>query len=103
MKTSRRILRILLLVVLLCSVLTVSVLAADGEGRCYAALYVNGAYWGVYCIREDYSERYVADHLGVPEEDIYISHAPVIPMQATQELHDNMFRASRMAGHRLIS
>ena len=31
MKTSRRILRILLLVVLLCSVLTVSVLAADGE------------------------------------------------------------------------
>ena len=63
----------------------------------YAVLYVNGAYWGVYCIREDYSERYVADHLGVPEEDIYISHAPVIPMQATQELHDNMFRASRMA------
>ena len=31
MKTSRRILRILLLVVLLCSILTVSVLAADGE------------------------------------------------------------------------
>ena len=31
MKTSRRILRVLLLVVLLCSVLTVSVLAADGE------------------------------------------------------------------------
>ena len=32
MKTSRRILRILLLVVLLCGLLTVSVLAADGEG-----------------------------------------------------------------------
>ena len=43
----------------------------------YCILYVNGNYWGIYAIREAYSEKYCADHLGVREEDIRISRAPV--------------------------
>ena len=43
----------------------------------YCVLYVNGSYWGIYAIREAYSEKYCADHLGVREEDIRISRAPV--------------------------
>ena len=43
----------------------------------FAVLYVNGRYWGVYCIREAYSERYVADHLGGSEKDVTILQGPI--------------------------
>ena len=42
----------------------------------YCVLYINGRYWGIYAIREAFSEKYAADHLGVDEEDIRISRAP---------------------------
>ena len=33
-------------------------------------LFLNGEYWGIYCIQEKPDERYLEDHLGVPEEEI---------------------------------
>ena len=43
----------------------------------YAVLYINGEYWGIYALREAYSEKYAADHLGIAEEEVRISRAPV--------------------------
>ena len=56
----------------------------------YCTLYVNGAYWGIYAIREAYSEKYCADHLDVRDEDIRISRAPVA-YTANTDLADKIF------------
>ncbi|MBR1660297.1 MAG: lamin tail domain-containing protein [Oscillospiraceae bacterium] len=56
----------------------------------YCVLYVNGRYWGIYAIREAYSEKYVADHLGIREEDVRISRAPVA-YTVNQDLSDHIF------------
>lgn len=45
----------------------------------FAVLYINGRYWGIYGIRDAYSERYVADRLGGREEDVTIVQGPVSP------------------------
>lgn len=43
----------------------------------YSILYINGEYWGIYALREAYSEKYAADHLGIGEDEVRISRAPV--------------------------
>ncbi len=43
----------------------------------YCVMYVNGEYWGIYCIKQAYSEEmYAAEH-GVSEESVTMSQAPV--------------------------
>lgn len=42
----------------------------------YCVLYINGEYWGIYALREAYSEKYVADHTGSAEENVTIARAP---------------------------
>lgn len=44
----------------------------------YCALYINGEYWGMYAIREDYSKRYVADHTGSAPDSVRVVKAPVL-------------------------
>lgn len=51
-----------------------SALALDTR---YCVLYINGEYFGVYALREAYSEKYVADHTGSNEENVTIARAPV--------------------------
>ena len=51
-----------------------SALAMDTR---YCVLYINGEYFGVYALREAYSEKYVADHTGSNEENVTIARAPV--------------------------
>lgn len=38
----------------------------------YVVLYLNGAYWGIYAIREQYTPFFYASHLGVPEDTVTI-------------------------------
>lgn len=51
-----------------------SALALDTR---YCVLYINGEYFGVYALREAYSEKYVADHTGSHEKNVTIARAPV--------------------------
>ena len=43
----------------------------------YCILYVNGEYYGIYPLREDYSRQYVASHTGSTPESVYVVKAPV--------------------------
>ena len=43
----------------------------------YCVLFIDGEYWGIYAIREAYSQKYAADHSGDEEKDIIIKRAPV--------------------------
>lgn len=52
-----------------------TVLALDTR---YCVLYINGEYWGLYAIREDYSKRYVADHTGSSPDSVTVVKAPVL-------------------------
>ena len=36
----------------------------------YCILYVNGACYGIYCLKEDFSELYYASHAGVTEDSV---------------------------------
>ena len=44
----------------------------------YCILYVNGSYFGIYPLREDYSKQYVASHTGSSVESCYVVPGPVI-------------------------
>ncbi|MCR5274507.1 MAG: lamin tail domain-containing protein [Clostridiales bacterium] len=55
---------------------TVSDTALALDNR-YAVLYVNGKYYGVYPIREDYSRQYVASHTGSTLASCRVVKAPV--------------------------
>ncbi len=38
----------------------------------YVVLYLNGSYWGIYAIREQYTPFYYASNLGVPEDTVTV-------------------------------
>ncbi len=44
----------------------------------YCILYVNGQYFGIYPIREDYSRQYVASHTGSSAESCIVVPGPVL-------------------------
>ncbi len=43
----------------------------------YCVLYINGDYFGIYAIREDYSRDYCADHMNVSPDSVTVVHGPV--------------------------
>lgn len=43
----------------------------------YCVLYLNGEYFGLYAIREDYSRDYCAAHMNVSPQSVTIVHGPV--------------------------
>ena len=43
----------------------------------FCILYVNGNYWGIYSLREAYSNKYIESHTGSPEDMNTISRAPI--------------------------
>ena len=57
----------------LCRDMSDSVLAQRDK---FCILYINGEYWGIYCIKEAFSEFYYASNRGVPEDTVHIIQAP---------------------------
>ena len=43
----------------------------------YCILYVNGKYYGIYCLKEDFSKQYYASHAGVSESSVVGNKCPV--------------------------
>ena len=35
-------------------------------------VYLNGEYWGLYVLEEDYSDNYFEDHYGVSNKDVIV-------------------------------
>ena len=42
----------------------------------FCILYVNGEYWGIYCLKEDYSSNYYAEHRGVSKDSVEMQKFP---------------------------
>ena len=42
----------------------------------YCVLYLNGRYWGIYCLKEDISRQYYASHAGVDKDTVEYLRAP---------------------------
>lgn len=53
----------------------------------YCILYVNGEYWGIFALREAYSEEYVADHTGADDADCTVVRVPVT-VDRSRELNE---------------
>ena len=43
----------------------------------YCILYINGEYWGIYCLKEAYCETMIANHYGISQDSVEIVQAPV--------------------------
>lgn len=43
----------------------------------YCILYINGNYYGIYCLKEDFSKQYYASHKGVYKSDVTMLKSPV--------------------------
>ncbi len=43
----------------------------------HCILYINGQYWGIYCIKEAFCETMIANHYGVSQDSVEIVQAPV--------------------------
>lgn len=50
----------------------------------YCVLYINGEYFGIFSIRESYSEEYFAAHMGVSPGSVSIVRAPVYKQTAPE-------------------
>ena len=45
----------------------------------WCILYVNGEYYGIYCLKEDFSRQYYASHAGVSKDSATVLKTPVGP------------------------
>ena len=58
-------------------------LCLEANGGCltqaskYCILYINGEYWGIYCLKEDFSKQYYASHAGVSKDSVVTAKTPV--------------------------
>ena len=43
----------------------------------FCILYINGRYWGIYCLKEAFCETMIANHYGVSQDTVEIIQAPV--------------------------
>lgn len=43
----------------------------------HCILYINGKYWGIYCLKEAYCETMIANHYGISQDSVEIVQAPV--------------------------
>ena len=50
----------------------------------YCILYINGSYYGIYCLKEDYSRQYFASHAGVSKESVEMLSSPI-------DIHNGIF------------
>lgn len=58
-------------------------LCLDAGGRAltqaskFCVLYLNGEYYGIYCLKEDFSRQYFASHMGVSKESVSNLRGPI--------------------------
>ena len=45
----------------------------------WCVLYVDGEYYGIYCLKEDLTKQYYASHAGVSKESVLNYRTPVVP------------------------
>ena len=43
----------------------------------HCILYINGQYWGIYCLKEAFCETMIANHYGISQDTVEIVQAPV--------------------------
>jgi len=43
----------------------------------FCILYINGKYWGIYCLKEAFCETMIANHYGISQDSVEIIQAPV--------------------------
>ena len=43
----------------------------------YCVLYINGKYYGIYCLKDDLTRQYYADRTGTAKEDVEMVNSPV--------------------------
>lgn len=43
----------------------------------YCVLYINGEYWGIYCLKDDITRQFYADLTGTAKEDVTMLSSPV--------------------------
>ena len=43
----------------------------------YCVLYINGEYWGIYCLKDDITRQYYANLTGTAKEDVTMLSSPV--------------------------
>ena len=43
----------------------------------HCILYINGKYWGIYCLKEAFCETMIANHYGISQDSVEIIQAPV--------------------------
>ncbi len=43
----------------------------------HCILYINGEYWGIYCLKEAWCETMIANHYGISQDSVEIVQAPV--------------------------
>ena len=43
----------------------------------FCILYINGEYWGIYCLKEAFCETMIANHYGISQDSVEIIQAPV--------------------------
>jgi len=58
----------------LCAELSDSVLVQESK---YCVLYVNGKYYGIYALKEDFSRQYYASHMGVSKDSVTMLRSAV--------------------------
>ena len=58
----------------LCQEMTDKVSTQAGR---YCTLFINGNYWGLYCLKEDFSSQYYASHFNVSKDSVERQKAPV--------------------------
>ena len=51
----------------------------------YCVLYINGAYYGIYCLKEDFSRQYYASHTGTDKSSCTVLKTPVGPGSGVYE------------------
>lgn len=58
----------------------------------YCILYLNGSYYGIYCLKEDFSKQYYASHKGVNKSDVTMLKSPVA---LSSEVYQEVFQFCR--------
>ena len=63
----------------------------------YCILYLNGSYYGIYCLKEDFSKQYYASHKGVNKSDVTMLKSPVALSSAVYQEVYQFCRANDMS------
>ena len=55
----------------------------------YCVLYINGQYWGIYCLKEDFTRQYYASHTGSSKDSVTMLRSSI---SRDSDLYQEVFR-----------